>query len=62
MREAVKDYMHDLLNMMALKDVYSRDGDTFGYPEARATVDKLFSTLEERYGKRDKQLPINNAK
>lgn len=60
-REAVKDFMHDLLDTSALKDVY-KGNDVSGYKEARTTVDKLFARLEELYGEKDKPLQVNKAR
>lgn len=63
-RKAVKDYMHELLDEFALQAVYSEDDDstTWGYPEARKTINKLFATLEERYGKQEKASTTNKAR
>ena len=60
-RNAVRDFMHDLLDERALKSVYKGE-DVSGYKEARATVDKLFARLEELYGKRDKALQSNPSR
>jgi hypothetical protein len=60
-RDAVKAYMLALLDERALKDVY--DGqDVAGYKEARKTVEKLFSRLEELYGAKDKPITNNKAR
>lgn len=60
-RDAVKDFMHDLLDTSALKAVYKGE-DVSGYKEARATVDRLFARLEELYGQKDKPLSSNKAR
>jgi len=62
-RETVRVYMHELLDKLALKAVYSDDEvTTWGFPEARKTIDKLFSTLEEQYGEKNKPNTTNQAK
>ena len=61
MRDEVKRYMHDLLDELALRDVY-KGNDVSGYKEARNTVDKLFARLDEMYGKDKKKLLTNQAK
>lgn len=60
-REAVKTYMNDLLDVSALRDVY-KGGDVSGYKEARNTIDKLFARLEELYGQKDKPITSNKAR
>lgn len=60
-REAVKDYLHTLLDEGALKAVYKGE-DASGYKEARATVDRMFARLEELYGQKDKPITSNNAR
>jgi len=61
MRDEVRDYMHDILDELALRDVYKGESVS-GYKEARNTVDKMFARLDEMYGKEKKRLPTNQAK
>ena len=61
MREEVRAFMHNLLDELALRDVYKKN-DVSGYPEARNTVDKLFARLDEMYSKEPKRTTINQAK
>ncbi len=60
-REAVRTYLLDLLDVSALKDVYKGE-DVSGYKEARATIDRMFARLEELYGQKDKPLSGNKAR
>jgi hypothetical protein len=61
-REAVRSFMLQTLDELALKDVYNRKSDTYGYPEARETIKRLFSRLEELYGEKDKPITSNKAR
>ena len=60
-RHAVRDFLHDMLDVSALHDVY-KGNDVSGYKEARAIVDKSFARLEELYGEKDARLQGNKAR
>jgi len=60
-RHAVRDFLHDMLDISALNDVY-KGNDVGGYKEARAIVDKSFARLEELYSEKDTRLTGNKAR
>lgn len=62
LRKVVQSYMHDLLDELALKEIYSEDGETYGFEQANRTIDKLFDTLEARYGEKNSSRTTNQAK
>lgn len=60
-REAVEEYMYDLLDDMALKDIYAGN-DISGYKEAQRLTSKFFSRLQELYGEKDSPNKDNQAR